>query len=245
MRGGGDRSADGAVVGWGGGGRGANPAATHPGELGPVPGRDSGLCGAGAGAGAEAELEERRWRPLPRCTLTAGAPRALPGQERNRGRRARAAGRGRSARLAAGCWLLARAGRARAARGGNAACTWLTARTCARGWRAPLRLVLWPRRVLSRWDPPIPVNPAGEGSSKFPTRGGGGGAGEALWEAEPGGVARAPYKSAIGTWRGPRGGGRWPCDVAGVAEFGCSVPGCPAPGAGKLPFAPLSLISIP
>lgn len=105
--------------------------------------------------------------------------------------------------------------------------------------------MLWLRRVLSRWDPPIPLNPAGEGSSKFPTRGGGGGAKVAPWEAEPGGVARAPYKSAIGTWRGPLGGGRRPCDVAGVAEFGCAVPGCPVPGAGKLPFAPLPRVSIP
>lgn len=135
MRGRGGRSADGAVVGWVGGGWGANPAATHPGQLGPVPGRDSRPWGAGA----EAELEERRrQRPLPRCTLTAGAgaPRALRGQERNRGRRARAAGRGRSARLGAGCWQLAAGGSlgraGRAARGGNAGCTWLTARTCAR-----------------------------------------------------------------------------------------------------------------
>lgn len=169
---------------------------------------------------------------------TARSPR--PGEE------PRAAGSGGRGGDAAPGWLLTRAGRARAARGGNAVCTWLTAHTCARGWRAPLLRVLWPRRVSSRRDRPIPLNPAGEGSSMFPTGEGAAGPG---WRCGRGGGARrgggAPYKSAIGTWRGPRGGGRWPCDVARVAEFGCAVPGRPAPGAGKLPFAPLPRISIP
>lgn len=70
-------------------------------------------------------------------------------------------------------------------------CTWLTARTCVRGRRAPRLLVLCPRRAPSLLDPAHPSLriPAGEGSSTFPTRGRGGGARAAPWEAEPGGVA--------------------------------------------------------
>lgn len=166
------------------------------------------------------------------CTSTvgAGAPRALRGQERNRER----LGLGRlGAGTAAPDWPAGSAGGARAA-GGVKATVHLAHYThgCAGLARAAA-----PRALPAKGSERL-----GHGSSPR------------VWQARasspPGEGAAEPRGVAQGAWiraqrkagRGPHGAGRWPCDVAGVAEFGRVVLGCPVLGAGKLPSASLSPI---
>lgn len=182
--------------------------------------RLDGTVGCAEREGAEAELEERR--PGPRCTLTAGAaPRALSAA--GRGTAGGGLGAGTCAGRAAGSGGPGARSPRRECRLHLAPCTHVCACSGREGSRAA-------GTGPSLWIPQaraLPRSPPGEGAA---------GPGGAVGGGARRGGPRAPYKSAMGTWRGPRGGGRWPCDVAGVAEFGCAVPGCPVPGAGKLPF---------